>query len=499
LHKDADMKDTFHRVIVPEKDTNTTLENLTKTDSTEKFKFNETASYTFTKAGTYTIRYEATDKASRYNYTGTTFKIVVEDDFEDEVAPRITMSSVPSSVKAGETIEFKKPTVIDYKSTEATETEIDDDNLEVYYLYYETSTITSDASLEAELREFRKNKTSANLATINESEDNSSVLALEAGNADLTFVCVAFDDSYYADENTNKGMSYEKRAITVINVAADDVAPTFSTTDVDYETNFDTSKLKQDEQVVLPSIEVTDGDNTQYLESYVDVYDKDGKSVSVIGAKYSVDGDKLTISSTKFVTTKSGEYTIVYTLCDVGGNYVIKSYVVSVADTKAPTIELDGTISSAEIGKTLRIPSIIVKDDGVVITPNKFDIVFGDDCPSYTFNKGTKEFKARETGTFTYKYIVEDNAGNSAETAWYSFEAKDTQDPVITLDYELPNNKAFKLEKEDSQVILEKQQQYFVNLPQVETQFQNTFFFSIAFYHSMKKHFCPKQLLAKNQ
>ncbi len=447
----AEMKESFHRVIVPEKDTNTTLENLTKPGSEEKYKFNETASYTFETAGTYTVRYEATDKANKYNYTGTTFTIVVEDDFEDTVAPRITMTSVPTSVKAGETVEYKKPTVIDYKSASSQETEVVDKSLEVYNLYYQTSTITTDESLQAELREFRKNGSSANLKLIEEKDGDSSTLSFTAISNDITVVCVAFDDSYYADETNNDGMSYEKRNIKVINFEADTVAPTFKTTDSTYETTFDTSKLKQDEQVILPNIEVADAENTRYLEGFVDVYDKNGNSVSVVGAKYSVseDGSKMTISDAKFVATKSGEYTIVYTLSDIGGNYVIKSYVVNVSDTKAPTIELDGTISSAEIGQALRIPSVIVKDDGEVITPSKLEIVFGDDCPSYKFNEGTNEFTAREAGTFRYKYIAYDEHGNPAETAFYSFEAKDTQKPVITTDYDLDSIKTFKLEKEE--------------------------------------------------
>lgn len=442
----AEMKDSFHRVIVPEKDTNITLENQTKTGSTEKYKFNETASYTFEKAGTYTIRYEATDKANKYNYTGTTFTIVVEDDFEDGAKPRITMSSVPASVKAGDTVEIKKPTVIDYKSDKPSETEIDDKNLEIYNLYYQTSSIVSEDALKAELKEFRKNGQSANLKLLEEKENDSTTLSFTA-ESDVTVVCVAFDDSFYEDETTDVGMSYEKRSIKVLNIETDNVAPSIETSDANYISGFDADKLKQDEEIIIPSLKTTDNENTQYLEGFVDVYDKNGNSISVVGAKYFVDGNKMTISDAKFVATKSGEYTIVYTLKDIGDNYVIKSYVVEIADTKAPTIELDGTISSAEIGQSLRIPSVIVRDDNEIINPTKLEILFGDNCPSYTFNKGTNEFTAREVGTFKYKYIAYDAAGNKAESPFYSFEAKDTQKPVITTEYDLNTIKTFKLEK----------------------------------------------------
>ncbi len=443
-----DMKNSFHRVIVPEKEANTTLENETKSGTNDKYKFNETASFTFDKAGTYTVRYEATDKANRYNYTGTTFKIEVVDEFEDNAAPRITMSTVPAVVEVGETLEINKPQIIDYKSTDAQETEVVDKNLEVYYFYYLDSAIADADALKAEIETYRTTKTSLNLKLLEEKEGDNSKLALTIPNASkVTVVAVAIDDSHYID--SEKGLSVETRTINVLNVENDSDAPVINTVDSEYKAGLEANTLKQDEVIKLPELKAADGTYTDYLKASVEVVDKNGNSVSVVNAKYEVNGSNYVIKDAKFVATKSGYYTIVYRLSDLGGNYTIKSYVVSIARTKAPTIEIDGTVTSAEIGEAIKLPAAVVKEDGEVVSSYKISVVFGDDVPSNKFVVGTNEFTALEAGTFTYKYVAKDGDTVVAETGFYSFEAKDTQKPVITTDYDLNSIKTFKLVKEE--------------------------------------------------
>lgn len=440
-----DMKDTFHRVIVPEKESNITLENQIKAGE-EKYKFNETASYTFETAGTYTIRYEATDKANKYNYTGTTFTIVVEDEFEDVAAPRITMLGVPGSARVDETIEFKKPTAIDYKSNESTETEVVDSNLEMHYFYYQTSTISGLDALKAEINKFRAGEASL-LTKIEEKENDSTKLSFVAPSTNVTVVCVAIDDSFYLD--SSKGISIETKNIKIIDAESDTVAPTISTIDATYKAGLDAIELKQGKEITLPDFIASDAENTEYLEGEVKVVDRNGNIVSVTGASYIVDGEDYKISNATFNATKSGEYTIVYTLKDMGGNYVIKSYIIDVETTAKPRVEFDKNISEVEVGETVKLPDIITKQEGEVITPTKVEIKFDKNVKNYRFNKGTNEFTALEPGEFSYTVVVYSGSLQSAEYK-QTFVAKDTIKPVITTDYDLNSKKTFDLVKLES-------------------------------------------------
>ncbi|MBE5746181.1 MAG: hypothetical protein E7359_02720 [Clostridiales bacterium] len=439
--KYENMLSSLKRVIVPESGSNTTVTTCYKevegTMQRVTVSPYETASYKFETPGTYTVRYEAKDEAGKYNYTGLNFTIVVEDGFVDEVAPKITMTGVPSTSKPGEVVSFNKPKVVDYIGTSSVDTDVVDKKLEIGYYYY-TGSMTLD-TLKAELNKVKNNETST-LVEIKEDEKDSNKLSFIAPESNVTVVAVAYDDS--------NNQSIEQRSISIVNIV-DTTAPVISTTDTSYVNGLLSENLKQDEIINLPSLVVTDGENADYLEGHVTVVDKDGNSVSVIGAKYTISNKALSISNARFVATKSGEYTINYTINDIGGNYVVKSYIVSVTDTKAPTIEVDSTVTTVEVGETFTMPTITVKDNGEVLTNAYSEIRFvGDNNPSYRFNNGTKEFTALEAGVFTYEYYAKDEAGNETISGPYTFTAKDTINPTIELDRDLNADKHYPLEKE---------------------------------------------------
>ena len=430
----------FERRVIPEGKAGTTITTCLKEVSGSAelqdvaVSSYETASYKFTEAGTYTIRYSAEDEAGNLNSTGLNFTIVVEDDFEDTLAPRITMKNVSKKYKKGEVISFTKPTAVDYKSANVTESESVDKDVEIAYYYY-TGTL-NEASLEAELAKARKGETST-LTAVLEDEDDSSKLTFTMPDSNVTFVCVAYDDS--------NNMAYETREIEVIASATDSVAPSLVTAESDYLDELDDLELKQDSVISLPEITFTDN-NAQYLEGDIKVLDKDGSAVSVVGAKYNLDGSNFTISNARFVASKSGEYTIVYTMSDIGGNYFVTSYYVSVADTRAPSIKVDGSQNrTVQVGQTEKLSLATVEDDGQVIDrPVEVEFI-GDNNPSYRFNKGTLEFTALETGTFSYIYRTTDASGNPGETGTFTITAVDSEKPVITLDKDVKTYE--KLEK----------------------------------------------------
>lgn len=419
------MYSSLKRVIVPESGSNITVTTCLKDVSGELKNVEvapyEIASYKFEKPGTYTIRYEATDEANKYNYTGTNFTIVVEDGFVDSLAPKITMTGIPTTAKAGETVSFVKPTAVDYATTSSTNSEISDKNLEVAYYYYQESTLTEP------LEDVLSNRNESGvLNKLEEDKDDSTKLSFVAPLSNVVVVAVAYDDA--------GNMGYQTKTISIIDIN-DDVAPTITTNSATYSTDLTTDNtLKQDEKISLPDFEVSDGVNTKYLSGNVTVYDKDGNKVSVTGAKYTVDGTKYTIENAKFIASKAGDYTIVYTISDIGGNYLVKSYFLTIADTIAPTIELNGLLDTVEVGETITMPSVTVRDNGEILdVPGKIRFI-GDNNPSYSWNEGTMEFTALESGIFTYEYFAEDGAGHETISGPYTFEAKDTIKPIIELD-----------------------------------------------------------------
>lgn len=432
---------TLRRVIVPESGSNITLS--TRYDETEgKYvdaKNSEMVSYKFTKTGTYTIRYEATDKANKYNYTGTTFTIVVEDDFSDTIAPRITLNNVPSTTKANEVVSFAPATVVDYASIEDTENEVVDKNVRVKY-YYFTANLTKE-----ELKTKYQNDDFTSLTEIKINENNKYTFTAPAS-ADVKIVCFA--------EDYSKNVSVETRTISIIDVNDNDL-PTMVTVDATYANSLVSSSYSQDDLITLPDFVVSDGDNSEYLEGSIKVEDKNGSAISVTGAKYTITDDKLTISNARFIATKAGNYTITYTINDIGGNYLVKSYIVNVQDTKAPTIIVEGSLTTVEVGEATKMPSFIVKDNGEVITNATTEIRFiGDNNPSYKFNKGTGEFTALEAGIFTYEYYAKDSSDNETISGPYTFEAKDTIKPVITVDKDLNSEKTYPITKDSADNIL---------------------------------------------
>lgn len=109
-----------------------------------------------------------------------------------------------------------------------------------------------------------------------------------------------------------------------------------------------------------------------------------------------------------------GRYRIKYTLTDSDGNEVIKYRIVTVQDTIAPTISLNGpTNDNLECGDTY-------SDPGATVTDN-------DPEASYTFSDTNTA-----TG-FTRTYTPSDRSGNIGTPVTRSVTVQDTTPPVVTL------------------------------------------------------------------
>ena len=397
-------------------------------------KTNEVAKVMFRIGGTYTVRYRATDKAN--NTKDLSYKMVISDALTDLVKPAITLPSLVEKVNPGEKITFSPATIVDYK-TDSSSPETMDTNIKKGVYYYLSNTpVASDADF-----------TDANIALQELKVNEDGVYEIEVPeDTELSYVNVVFraeDDGKYLGQGDMadwaNNVAWSSKAVRIFKVN-DEVAPTLETNLEAYVSQFldgAENRYGQGETVVLDEITFSDKDSSneytsEYLTTSLKVYDKNGNQVKVSGMQYTYDNNSVTLANGKFVTTVAGEYQIVITATDLGGNSLINSVRFTVEDTKAPVVELENIPATMELGKTYVLPKPVVYDDGEEIENSTNNIIqFGENNPSANFVKGTMEFTPLEKGTYTFRFVGRDGAGLDAYSNWYSVTVSDTIKPVI--------------------------------------------------------------------
>ena len=411
-------------------------------------KVNQTAKVTFKFKGTYTVRYRAKDEAN--NSKDVSYKIVVTDSLVDNVAPTITKPTIVSTAKPGEKVTFGAPTVVDYATDATSPVTIDTNVKKDVYLYY--GQITGSTNFDTLLE-------NGSLTPVSKDKDDSSKYSFVIDSAtESKYVNVIFraeDDAKYADGNSKNNVAWTSETVVIYNVK-DDVAPTLVGTLDSIKDSIDDNTYGQTDSdpITIPGeIKFTDSDNdgdaTKFLTASLRVYDKNGTEIKVRGVKYSYDGTNYIISGGKFYPTIAGEYQIVITATDLGGNSLINSITFNVNDTKKPSVYPNGDIQTTmEIGKTYKLAKPTVVDDGVVIdNSTEAYIEFGDDNPKYNWNAGTMEFTPLEEGTYTFRYVGSDAASNVAYSDFFTITASDTEDPVISINGTVDDTVGYKDEE----------------------------------------------------
>ena len=408
-------------------------------------KVNQTAKVTFKYKGTYTVRYRAKDAAN--NSKDVSYKIVVTDSLVDNVAPAITKPTIVSTAKPGEKVTFNAPTVVDYATDATSPVTIDTNVKKDIYLYY--GQITGTTNFDTLLTEGKLTKVSK------DADDSSKYSFVIDSNTESKYVNVIFraeDDAKYADGNSKNNVAWASETIVIYNVK-DDVAPTLVGTLDSVKDGIDDNTYGQTDSdpITIPGeIKFTDNDNdgdaTKFLTASLRVYDKNGTEINVRGVKYSYDGTNYIISGGKFYPTIAGEYQIVITATDLGGNSLINSITFNVNDTKKPSVYPNGDIpTTMEVGKTYKLAKPTVVDDGVVIdNSTEAYIEFGEDNPRYNWTAGTMEFVPLEEGTYTFRYVGEDATHNIAYSDFYTITASDTEDPIISINGAVEDTVAYK-------------------------------------------------------
>ena len=413
---------------------------------------NQTATYDFTEAGNYTIRYSIKDEAGNEKLISFDMKVVSSEDVlkdsggVDFVVPVITMNALPAYIKANATLTFNAPTATDTHDTRV--------EVKVFYSFDNDATLHQITT---------KNDSGQYVLDLN---------GLVPVNAEELYVtAVAYND--YGQTATR---------LNTINLIAtnDTVAPEFETTSIDnYLTNLATvngitgtiqtdgdlyqmvelvetnvgEPFEQKDTVILPTVTVTDVTDPN-VELSVKVTDPYGKTVTVsnsvftslIGTAYNT----FTIGEGTFVANYSGLYKITYSAKDAGGNLIVRSYGVRVKDTEKPTILLssfDPFTSSVEVGKFIEMPRATLKDNGVVLENVPFgryeDTYFAEDTAGISWKlvsgpvtntAGMYGFTPTVAGEYVVVYEGWDENGNTTETKSYTIVASDSLKPTIELE-----------------------------------------------------------------
>ena len=404
---------TYKRAVINANNTITDLDHITE----NAYAYWEQVPYTFLTEGTYTVKYYATDEAGNERTVSYTLKVV--DGFVDNEAPRVTLPSIPTYVKEGSVIKFLKPTAVDYVSA--------------------TSTSTVDTRLELKTYFYMGDNTGL-MVEITEDEGDSNYLSfivpVGLGEDYLHIYIEATDDGLNASSQVNVGTKTKK---VYLLDTSDDIAPAL--------TGDAPVIVAQDQGTVvnIPTVKFTDAD-PMFTTVSVQVVNPNGTNVSVSGLQLEFeldtlsgfDADGIKVAAGRFTATLAGNYRITYTATDVANNSYVVSYVQYINDTQAPSFQIDSLNSNLETGETITLPTPVIMDNGVEIENQALTSIVFIDSPAYSLNIATYEFTPLEEGTYTFKYVAEDEYGNTSESAVYSLVASDTIDPVITLNDEVP-------------------------------------------------------------
>ena len=389
---------------------NSSNSKVTSKSNTKEFTDKEEVLFTPTQSGIYTFYYEGRDKAGNTS-SSTKFVIKVEDDYNDTLAPVLTVPTIATTAYAGETINFDAPSAIDYK--DADKTEIINNNVKVDVKYY-------------------INDEESNLTALTLNKDNSYSLAIPNSGADkVTVVFTAKDHARYSENNTDNE-TVKKVVINVKNVSADLTAPTINGTIQDLiETTQSSEKSIQeikfeDENDINVAIKVTSKD----AEGNVSTYAVSGKNVVKNGNVY-------TVSNASFTSYHVGEHLVTFIATDANGNTTIVAYKVNVTESITPTLDVVNDIpSTIEVGKTLTLPQALLKDyDGQTVEADVSIEMVGKN-PEYELIGN--RFTAKEhNGVYTFRYkaeYVRNGGKNVVYSSLKTLTATDTNKPEITIE-----------------------------------------------------------------
>lgn len=149
-----------------------------------------------------------------------------------------------------------------------------------------------------------------------------------------------------------------------------------------------------------------------YLIENLLPHDTEGKFYDVT-VSVEKDGENVTVLGGAFDCSATGEYTITYSLT-FEDEELNKTTKLTVQDTVAPVLETESLPDKITQGATVDLSGVTARDwSGVKSIDARVELA--GETIAVTENK----FTATQGGVYTVTFVAEDNAGNSAESAFY--------------------------------------------------------------------------------
>ena len=366
---------------------------------------------------TYTIQYNAKDKAGNDNTISYTLRATTDFAYNDEDKPEITFTeNLPSAVFFGEEITFATPTAKDVntKSSSYVDTRM---KVEVKYSLY-----AEDSLLEEKMAD-----EDGSLLVWNEDSSKYEITVPETFETATRLVITA------SAENDSKIVGTASKEVVITN-SGDTMATSIDSVTID---GLNQSFI-QGSEIVLPTV-VYHEDIPEYMSFTIEISHESGSSFTAYDAQKAVaDVDlqsykSVTYSGAKFTATKAGTYEITYTTKDAGNNVTIKQFTLVVSeDPNSTEIRMTGLPTSInegklELGETadLAIPTLTTNLE----YSYEVQIVSGPTGASINNYK----FTPSVVGTYSLQYVAT-IAGRAEpiKSKVYTVEVVDTTAPTLS-------------------------------------------------------------------
>lgn len=393
---------------------------------------NEKATYTFKSAGDYSIRYEAQYVDADGNViSGTTkqlsaFTFVVEESEAEITEDDLTITApttMPKTVRKGDTITFSAPTVTDYKKDTS---EIADKNVKVEVLYKFVGNTSSES--------YNATKNSDGTYSIKIEKPTSFADWDNVTNVSITFK--ATNDLGQTEEAT--------ATVNIVDYSNDKVAPTMTTP---------VAGTAVDGKIALSTVQFTDTETAMRVVAYVI---KDGKVVKTFNGKTGLD---VTLQNLVYEPSEAGDYTVTYIATDQNNNTTTYSelYTVefndganvsisNIAQEYGAKINLLDYIQLTKNGKSVDMSTITVSTTDEEVTQSTLDALANNtlliqvtgDYTTPAFNRLEGEIIALEGNIEVRAWVKVDSICDfdKNSSAKLSFATSDSTAPTFTIEDE---------------------------------------------------------------
>ena len=398
----------------------------TSNDAYAENVINHSVQYTFENEGTYTIVYKASDATNTTVDSLYSFTIVVRDGFNDTVAPTITVREFATNesgasidtAEPGQTIRIVKPTVVDYEDPADASNRATNDTRPTLKVYAQIGSLGERTEL-----------------TLSEDETYYEYTIPKDASEDLIITYMAKDCSNNEGNGTNPDGLV--RTLDIINTNENTLPEITGVSTLPEINQYDTISLNGNTQSVgegsaTPIVITDDVDTNVQFKIIVALLDGDSNISEIVddGLSYTSTltkapegGSTRTITSANFVANRAGNYVVNYIAYDHAGNYTVQTATFSVVSKATPVLVVNDYTTEMELGQAF-IPQARLYIDGQIDEGATIET--------------TVEGDINQIGTVKVTYSGTGSNQVAAEEVTISITIKDSVDPTIIIDGEVP-------------------------------------------------------------